>query len=52
LPGKSWHAWDSTLVDFVYCNWKTLLVLLGFLIGLLTFYFFRRLSSCEKNCGA
>lgn len=50
LPGKSWHSFDSTIVEFGFCHWKIILLVTGFLLGILVFYFFRRLYTCETVC--
>jgi mannosyltransferase OCH1-like enzyme len=49
LPGKSWHKWDSVVVDFIFCNYKMLLVLIGIILGMVVGYFSFRLVKCETG---
>jgi len=36
LTGNSWHSWDSTLLNVIFCNWKRLTVFIGlFILGVL-----------------
>ena len=37
MQGKTWHSIDSTILDFIICNWKILLLLLLFIIFIIIY---------------
>jgi hypothetical protein len=50
LEGSSWIGYDTMFYNFFLCNWKTLVVLLIYLLViLLTLYILYKLNFISKN---
>ncbi len=44
IVGQSWNGWDSTLLNYIYCNWKSISIIFFILILLFLLWKFRKRS--------
>lgn len=53
IEGQSWNSWDSLLLNFVYCNWKTIFVLMCMCVILFALWKYRKvIPKTIKDAGS
>ena len=51
IVGQTWNSMDSKILNFSYCNYKKLLVLMGIIIGIISYNIYGKLNSkCYIEC--
>ena len=51
IEGQSWNGWDSLALNFVYCNWKTILMVICIIIIIYTLWKYKKVEGKGSEVG-